>query len=53
MVIKLDEGIIFCTVDHAVCPGYFLCRMLTHDLFAVANLLVSFSTDVHLIMQVC
>jgi len=31
----------FYTVDHATCPGqFFLIRILTHDLFAIANFLV-------------
>jgi len=40
MVIKLYWGK-FLQVDHATSPGqFFVTRMLTRDLFAVANLLV-------------
>ena len=40
-------------VDHAPCPGhFFVTRMLTRDLFAVANVLVKLSSLVHLLLLI-
>ena len=50
MVINLDERKLFYRIDHAPCTVQNFCstRMLTHDLFGVANpLVIKFYSFIH------